>query len=121
MHIYTRVCPRQVITFDEYGVSGHPNHIMTHRGVALALAQLRSIANRPSVVGLKLHSTNLIRKFMGIADLPFSFIFAEHVAINFNLFRVIQGMAAHKSQNVWYRILFVIFARYTYVNTFVKL
>ena len=111
-----------VVTFDEYGVSGHPNHIMTHRGVVLALQQLRiSNTDHANIVGLKLHSTNVLRKFLGLIDLPLSCFFAEHIAINFNLFRVIQGMAAHKSQNVWYRILFVIFARYSYVNTFTKL
>jgi N-acetylglucosaminylphosphatidylinositol deacetylase len=110
--------PTQVVTFDEHGVSGHPNHIMTYRGVGMALAHVRGTG--ASVNGLKLHSTNVFRKFLGVADLPLSLLAGEHVAVNFNLFKVVQGLVAHWSQAVWYRILFVIFARYTYINTFVK-
>jgi hypothetical protein len=36
-------CLLQVITFDSYGVSGHPNHRATYRGVAAFLLQHRSL------------------------------------------------------------------------------
>lgn len=38
-HILTCECS-SVITFDEYGVSAHPNHIATFRGVVKALDKL---------------------------------------------------------------------------------
>ena len=55
---------------------------------------------------------------MGAFDIPLSIISSENAIINFNVALVLKGMAAHKSQNVWYRVLFVLFCRYTYVNTF---
>ena len=110
----------QVVTFDEYGVSSHPNHISTYRGVQLALSALsRKNSSINSILGLKLCTTLFTRKFLGLFDIPFSMIFSEYSIVNFNLIRVLSGMRAHRSQNVWYRILFVLFSRYTYVNTFV--
>ena len=108
-----------MITFDEWGVSGHANHVATFRGVQLALGTLarRNIF----LLGLKLHTTPFVRKFLGVSDVPLSVLTSEYAVVNFNLIRVLRGMAAHKSQNVWYRILFVLFSRYTYVNTFVKI
>ena len=108
-----------MITFDEYGVSGHPNHTATYRGVQLALNALSRRKKKP--IGLKLQTTSIFRKFLGFFDVPFSLFSCENVVVNFNLFRVLKGMTAHRSQNVWYRILFVLFSRYTYVNTFVSI
>lgn len=108
----------QIITFDEKGVSGHPNHISTYKGVQLSLISFSK--KKISMTGLKLQTTNVFRKFFGVLDLPLSLL-SDNVVINFNLLKVLKGMQAHKSQNVWYRILFVLFSRYTYMNTFVKI
>jgi LmbE family N-acetylglucosaminyl deacetylase len=74
--------------FDEYGVSGHPNHIASCEGTLLALKRLRDrkVDGRVNVVGedepsaaqgaarnneigaLKLCSTSLFRKYLGIWD-----------------------------------------------------
>ena len=106
----------QVITFDEGGVSAHPNHIATHRGTQLALTSKSRKFRK--ILGLKLHTTSYLRQFMGAFDIPLSIISSEYAIVNFNVALVLKGMAAHKSQNVWYRVLFVLFCRYTYVNTF---
>ena len=126
----------QVFTFDDYGVSGHPNHIATHFGVQQALGeQLEkcSAATTPNagaekvVRGWALESTNIVRKYIGILDTVPSlwltrpsedaqqdrqFVFVFRPWWNYN------AMALHQSQFVWYRRLFVVFSRYTYVNTF---
>ena len=107
----------QVITFDEGGVSAHPNHIATYRGTELALKTM--CRNVKKIIGFKLHTTSCLRQFLGVFDIPLSFFCFEYSIINFNLALVLKGMAAHKSQNVWYRVLFVLFCRYTYVNTFI--
>ena len=109
----------QVITFDERGVSDHPNHIATYRGVQQLFRELRE--SEIKIVGLKLQSTNVIRKFLGFFDVIFSIFTSDQMLLNYNLFQVLRGMAAHKSQNVWYRVLFVLFSRYSYVNTFASI
>lgn len=113
LHVRSKI---QVITFDERGVSDHPNHIATYRGVQQFFRDLRETDQK--VVGLKLLSTNVMRKFLGFFDIIFSIFTSDHILLNYNLFQVFRGMAAHRSQNVWYRILFVLFSRYTYMNTF---
>jgi len=105
-----------IITFDSYGVSGHPNHIATYKGVVLAHKRLND-TNIPIKV-LILNSVNIIRKFLGIFDIILSLLLSKNIAITLNILHIWKAMAAHSSQFVWYRRLFVIFSRYTYVNTF---
>lgn len=102
-----------VLTFDQNGVSNHPNHIATHFGVRRALEATRSVQ------GFALETTNLVRKYLGPLDLPLS-SFGHCTTslaprINYN------AMATHASQFVWYRRLFVIFSRYTFINSWKKL
>lgn len=108
-------CLNQIVTFDERGVSDHPNHVATYKGVRHLLKMMTR--DRKRTVGLKLESTNCVRKFLGIFDLIFSYLLSDFMFININFMSVMKGMAMHKSQNVWYRVLFVLFSRYTYVNT----
>lgn len=141
----------QVLTFDDYGVSGHPNHRAVYRGVSLAcstrvvcghrksrlatassnLAHRDGHASETSADGLPatnvcgtefdvwvLQSTNLLRKYIGILDIPFAALFHRRLFVQLNAHRVWRGMAMHHSQFVWYRKLFVLFSRYAYINTF---
>jgi len=101
----------EIITFDEYGISGHPNHIATYNGVKLFLR------NRPNIQGFKLLSTNIVRKYSGIADVPFSYCTATKVYLSMALDKNLSAMKAHYSQFVWFRRLFVFFSRYSFVNT----
>ncbi|KAG2522534.1 hypothetical protein BBI17_005257 [Phytophthora kernoviae] len=120
-----------VFTFDDYGVSGHANHIATHFGVKRALQQQQERCNAAEsdekiVRGWGLESTSLVRKYVGILDTALSywlsrqdgeqderqFVFVFRPRWNYN------AMAMHQSQFVWYRRLFVAFSRYTFINTF---
>jgi len=56
----------KVISFDNYGISGHPNHIATSLGVR-AFAQLS-----PHVQCYELMSCSLLRKYISILDIPLS-------------------------------------------------
>jgi N-acetylglucosaminylphosphatidylinositol deacetylase len=109
----------QIITFDERGVSDHPNHVATYKGVRHLFKTMTREKKR--ITGLKLESTNCVRKFLGIFDLILSYSLSDLVFTNLNVIAVIKGMAIHKSQNVWYRVLFVLFSRYTYFNTFTNI
>jgi N-acetylglucosaminylphosphatidylinositol deacetylase len=119
-----------VFTFDNYGISGHPNHIAVYHGVQRAIqssatnsssfssSSSSSTTTRHLLHGWKLESTTLWRKFIGVLDTLFSlqdnslFVFVFHPRWNY------QAMALHVSQFVWYRRLFVIFSRYSFINTF---
>ncbi|KAI9984787.1 hypothetical protein PInf_006277 [Phytophthora infestans] len=120
-----------VFTFDDYGVSGHNNHIATHYGVKQAIREQQEKCNAAKdtriVRGWALESTNMLRKYAGVLDTALSFwgsrwkheeqterqfVFVFRPRWNYN------AMALHQSQFVWYRRLFVVFSRYTFINTF---
>lgn len=130
-----------MFTFDDYGISGHANHIAVHHGVKQAIFEQHrrceavtstssdtreeSPAAPVKVRGWALESTSILRKYIGVFDALVSswtlggtvddestFVFLCKPWWNY------QAMALHHSQFVWYRRLFVLFSRYTFVNTF---
>lgn len=110
-------CICQIISFDEGGVSGHPNHIAVFKGMYSVF-----ITAPPSIEFLKLDSTGPCRKYSGVADILISILCTgAFIAINLNILKSYVAMSKHRSQFVWYRKLFVLFSRYSYVNTFRKL
>ena len=68
------------------------------------------------VLGYELESTNIVRKYIGVLDIVFS-ASSRLCFINFSPGTVYRAMAAHASQFVWYRKLFVVFSRYSSINT----
>jgi N-acetylglucosaminylphosphatidylinositol deacetylase len=122
-----------IVTFDEGGVSGHANHADTFRGVrhflrenaaAAAAAGAGAGAGNGWVRGFSLVSTGIVRKYLGLLDLPLSCLLGGGSgslgSLCFALNRPTlnhAAMAAHASQFVWYRRLFVLFSRYSFVNT----
>ena len=105
-----------IITFDKFGVSGHPNHIDTYEGVKIFYDDEKS---NGKIKFYKLESNNILRKYIGILDLFFCILFSNHtdfIYINLNPYKSWTSMKIHKSQFVWYRKLFVIFSKYCYVN-----
>ena len=73
------------------------------------------------ITGFQLVSTNIFRKYIGILDLLFALLEAwllnKLLFLNFDLRRNYTSMMAHHSQFVWFRHLFVLFSRYTFINT----
>ena len=123
---------RVLLTFDDYGVSGHPNHISVYRGVKYYLEKQSqgalssdSAAGSKVIRGYKLVSTNVCRKFSGLLDLPATLLSTSVHGLNCflttNPIDAWIAMTYHKSQFVlipyWWRRFFVILSRYTYVNT----
>jgi N-acetylglucosaminylphosphatidylinositol deacetylase len=104
----------QLATFDAGGVSGHPNHIDTAKGVI----QARRALNIPC---FQLETTNIARKYSGPLDIFWSMYRSGNastpVAVSAAPLISYRAMQAHHSQFVWFRHLFVIFSRYTFMNT----
>lgn len=112
--------PSAIFTFDEYGVSNHPNHIATYHGVRYYFMNV--LIDKTSISGYKLNSKNLFRKFIGLFDIIFICIFHGLFIINiFGLYKAYKGMFAHSSQNVWYRKIFIFFSSFTYINSYSKI
>ncbi len=118
MHYYISCNKLQVVTFDERGVSEHPNHIATYHGVRLALSNMSKLLIVTTPVGLKLQSNHVLRKFSGIVDVFLACLYSDHVVISFGLITALRGMYLHRSQNQLYRQLFVLMSSFTYVNAF---
>mmetsp|Transcript_19063 Transcript_19063/g.53353 ORF Transcript_19063/g.53353 Transcript_19063/m.53353 type:complete len:272 (+) Transcript_19063:100-915(+) len=121
----------KVITFDERGVSGHPNHISTFYGVWAYYAwrsRVSSVQNDavisslPPLTVFTLETTSLVRKYMGLLDIVASRLCAQQsqkcsFVVNPQPYIGVLAMMQHRSQLVWYRWLFIMLSRYTYVNT----
>ncbi|XP_013591872.1 PREDICTED: probable N-acetylglucosaminyl-phosphatidylinositol de-N-acetylase isoform X2 [Brassica oleracea var. oleracea] len=107
-----------IITFDNYGVSGHCNHRDVHHGV-LKFLQTNSERN---IKAWELASLNIFRKYSGPIDIWLSIFSSKRnpskaIIINEQPWKSYKAMAQHLSQWVWFRKLFVSFSSYTYANT----
>ena len=122
-----------VVTFDGCGVSGHVNHVATYRGTKKWIEEKRK--ERDVMHGARggdmpalpqvwvLESANTARKLSGPLDVAMSYVetcLDSHRRVfvpSLSLRRVFKAVRLHKSQFVWYRKLFVVFSRFTYMNT----
>ncbi len=129
-----------VYTFDAGGVSGHPNHADTATGVSRLLTNLEhrrrhgggggggDRAAVAALTGFKLVTTTIVQKYAGVLDAaltnpapaghssdPVFFSSAADVAA------IWAAMRAHATQLVWFRRLYLVFSRYVYINTFIKI
>ncbi|GAA5902918.1 N-acetylglucosaminylphosphatidylinositol deacetylase [Sporobolomyces salmoneus] len=110
-----------IITFDEYGVSGHANHRVLHE----ILSQAVHDGTLPTPV-YSVRSANVIAKYTSLLLLPFAFV--KHLlsasllpsksspslfVSSFDSFSVARAsFAAHESQSRWFRTLFINASRY---------
>eukprot|EP01102_Stenamoeba_stenopodia_P001850 TRINITY_DN11673_c0_g1_i1.p1 TRINITY_DN11673_c0_g1~~TRINITY_DN11673_c0_g1_i1.p1 ORF type:complete len:289 (-),score=45.65 TRINITY_DN11673_c0_g1_i1:54-920(-) len=110
-----------LITFDEKGVSSHPNHCSAYQAVKLVLDRSK-IKDR--LVGYALITHSLARKYSGLLDAWILTPLQERrIANNKRLLfytpqlsAAREAMVAHRSQLVWFRHLFIAFSTYTFVN-----
>ena len=132
-----------VITFDEEGVSSHPNHISLNDGAKAFIKQIRGATDIPSTTSREesslvlyaLRSTNVLRKYLSVFDapmtmlqhftskqhtvaLPSSLLFLSNLS-NYKIARKAMTMA-HKSQMVWFRWGWISLSRYMLLNDLTK-
>jgi N-acetylglucosaminylphosphatidylinositol deacetylase len=126
-HLHARGL-HDVVTFDQHGVSGHPNHVAAHLGVR----RLLSAKHQETFRAHELVSTSLLRRFLGVLDVVPTLIgYAGTLAaarsssssscccVSLRPWACHAAMQAHASQYVWYRRLYVALSRYVFVNTLV--
>ncbi|CAD8081211.1 unnamed protein product [Paramecium sonneborni] len=103
-----------VITFDKNGISDHVNHIACYK----AISTMKRIEDLKVFV---LETTNILRKYSSILDFFVSSILNDNLMVNLNILKAWKSMQIHNSQFVWYRKMFVVFSRYAYINTLIKI
>jgi N-acetylglucosaminylphosphatidylinositol deacetylase len=111
-----------VVTFDEGGVSGHRDHCAVYFGaLELAARRLEPTSTLPALTLFTLDSVGLLRKYSGVLDALYLWLVppqAPRLALhNPTPALVYRAMCAHASQLMWFRYLFILFSRYTFVNT----
>jgi len=102
-----------VITYDRHGVSGHRNHIALYYGVSCM-----SLENDTCHV-YSLTTVNIMRKYSSVLDVPMSYLLCPSVFLSSltQWWTIQKAMSCHWSQYTWFRKLYMIFSRYTLINT----
>jgi len=110
-----------LITFDEYGVSGHLNHISIYKCL-MELMEKRQMP--PTCRVFSLESVSWFRKYiLGVFDVYLSYLTSSVMYVTNEGGRSLirSAMELHVTQYVWYRKLYMVFSRYVNVNTFKEL
>ena len=106
-----------ILTFDEFGVSHHPNHIWLYHGWKLFMKEFGQ--ERGVKIMYALITTSLFRKFIGIFDSIFTYRnkLRKRTLVSYTCAsNTRKALRIHWSQYVWFRRLFTIFSRYAYMN-----
>ena len=133
-----------LITFDQNGISSHPNHISLYYG---SIAWLKGLMKGKSgwecpVTFYTLTSTNILRKYMSVLDVPFTILSSvlqsmrstgakkmakdlpERLLFMNSIGDCRRGQTtmttAHSSQMRWFRWGWVLISRYMVVNDLKK-
>ena len=122
----------QILTFDDDGISSHPNHVSLPAGAAHMLSASAGASPPDPLPRLfALVTVPLYQKYLGLlSPLSKKLSFAisspparEAVAVSSwaEYARAHRAMRQHWSQLVWFRWLYVSFSRYMWVNEWVEL
>jgi len=103
-----------LLTFDRAGVSGHRNHVSLYHAAAVI-----SLENVVTADIYSLSTVNMMRKYSSVLDVPMSFLLCPTVFMSSlsQWWRLQRAMRQHWSQYTWYRRLYMLFSRYTLINT----
>jgi N-acetylglucosaminylphosphatidylinositol deacetylase len=127
-----------ILTFDSYGVSGHPNHYSLYHGVSQLLAMSPTGIKSP-LAAYSLTSKSVVTKYIGIMapilvklkmsvfGVPQSTGRGEDgsagvlvrpifVAGIRGYCRTVLATLQHRSQLAWFRWLYMVFSQYLWVN-----
>ncbi|CAI2379707.1 unnamed protein product [Moneuplotes crassus] len=117
--VVTQIFPETdiILTFDQYGISSHPNHISLYHGVKNFLRIKGKYCKVSKAYSLK--TLSLWVKFTSVFG-----IFSRNTtedgrqlfAFNPDPKYAITSLSVHYSQFVWFRKLFTLFSTYVYFN-----
>lgn len=96
-----------LVTFDEYGISGHINH--------RALGTLKS-----DLPTYRLRTVNVFHKYSGVLSFLIDLLMdrGDFIFILDNeIIKAYRAMSHHRSQLLWFRYLYLALSRYMFINT----
>ncbi|KAK2461185.1 hypothetical protein APHAL10511_006712 [Amanita phalloides] len=105
-----------ILTFDDRGVSGHPNHRSLPSGVQQLIDSWDGVP-RPRLFSLV--SVPLATKYIGVLSALIAKLKGSEqvfVAGMGEYWQAVQAMRRHSSQMRWFRYLYVLHSRYMWVN-----
>lgn len=107
-------------TFDKGGVSYHANHISVYYGVVKAYIE-DSIPKYCKIYCLD--TVNIYRKYSVVLDILCTVCCSSNwILSSVKEFLILKmAMAAHQSQYVWFRKLYIHFSRYVFINSYTLL
>jgi len=108
-----------IFTFDENGVTKHPNHISCFKGVEKFIKENRKFVIENNYKFFLLESFNPLSQYSLLFPFIF-FYFGEYGFFKNNFFEEFKIMKIYQSQFNWKRKLHVILSGYTYFNSFIK-
>ena len=117
-----KIKPDRIITFDEFGVSHHPNHIAIPKGLKKQFnANVNNIDNTP-IFFLKTKPIYL-KYTENFATIIYyltkknknGYFLVTPIKSRFQM-KIEYSFMKHKSQIVWYRYLWLIFSRFLHFN-----
>jgi N-acetylglucosaminylphosphatidylinositol deacetylase len=106
-----------ILTFDNYGVTGHVNHVSCYEAVR-NLTSNSFESGKPEQIALSLLSRSVFIKGLGPLSVFLKDPSADYVWTSENVTKSWRHMRVHESQFVWYRKLLILFSRYSYVNAY---
>ena len=104
---------KAIISFDGYGVSGHSNHCRIHHALA------EKSHGSPNIVVYSLKTYGIILKYCAPLTIISTFLMLQKFTFLVPLsstFVPHRAMLQHRSQLLWFRYLYIIFASYMYIN-----
>ena len=108
-----------IFTFDESGVTKHPNHISCYEGTKEYAKENKKFIEEHNINIYFLSSYNFIFQYMSV--LPFvNYLFKKHSFFTFGTFSAYKWMSLYKSQFTLIRRLHTVFSSYNFVNSFTK-
>jgi N-acetylglucosaminylphosphatidylinositol deacetylase len=108
-----------ILTFDEIGITNHPNHISCYNGLVYYLKNHRDDIKNKGINIYLLDSFKPLYQYTHL--IPFIvFYFREFGFFSYHFFTSYKIMKIYKSQFNWKRKLYVIFSAYSYYNSYIK-
>jgi N-acetylglucosaminylphosphatidylinositol deacetylase len=106
-----------LISFDQYGISGHRNHSSIYYA-------LLNLSETSQIHFLSLQSLPIYRKYFTLIELIRIYFMTKSINIKTFILPVKDSLTPHKamfehrSQLVWFRYLYLLFSRYIWINDF---
>lgn len=127
----------KILTFDQHGISSHPNHVSLPKGASHLISELHDPHGKPRPRLFTLITVPLREKYVGLLSplLSKASIMLSQLSrgpqndantiiavSDWNGYlRAHRAMRQHWSQLVWFRWLYVVWSRYMWVNEWVEL